>query len=120
MRTAIPVWGSQLSPVFDFAQRILVVESERGREVLRFARDLPKESISFRSERLRDLGVDVLICGAVSNPLAKMITGSGITLVPWKCGPAEEVLEAYFSGSLEEARFAMPGHRDKDILPTGT
>ena len=33
----------------------------------------------------------------------------GIILIPWKCGLVEEVLIAYFSGSLEDPRFSMPG-----------
>ncbi len=65
--------------------------------------------MSSRAERLRELGVNVLICGAISNPLAKMLRGLGIVLIPWKCGLIEEVLTAYFSGTLEDARFSMPG-----------
>jgi len=119
MRSALPVWGIWLSPAFDFAQRILVVESDRGRELFRFLRDLPERSITSRSECLRSLGVDVLICGAVSNPLAGLIRDQGICLIPWKCGPAEEVLQAFLSGSLDDPRFAMPGHRNMDGLPAG-
>jgi predicted Fe-Mo cluster-binding NifX family protein len=62
-----------------------------------------------RAERLRELGVNVLVCGAISNPLAKMVSGLGITLIPWKCGLIDEVLVAYFSGTLGDPRFSLPG-----------
>ena len=120
MRTAIPVWGTEVSPVFDFARRILVVESDLGHETTRFSYELPKKSMSSRAERLLALGADVLICGAISNPLSKMVVSSGINLIPWKCGPVEEILQAYFSGSLQDPKFSMPGCRDREIGRTGT
>lgn len=119
MRTAVPVWGTDISPVFDFARRVLVVESDLGHEIARFVYELPKKSMSSRAERLRELGVDLLICGAISKPLEKMITGSGINLISWKCGPVEEVLQAYFSGVLQDQRFSMPGCRERGIRQAG-
>jgi predicted Fe-Mo cluster-binding NifX family protein len=109
MRLAIAVWGSEVSPVFDFAHRILVVQCDEAHEKARYPYELPVESMSSRTERLRELGVNVLVCGAISNPLAKMVRGLGILLIPWKCGLIEEVLLAYFSGTLENPRFSMPG-----------
>jgi predicted Fe-Mo cluster-binding NifX family protein len=109
MRLAVAVWGSEVSPVFDFSHRIMVMQCDETRERARYPYELPDESMSARAERLRELGVDVLICGAISNSLAKMLRGMGIVVIPWKCGLVEEVLMAYFSGSLEDPRFSMPG-----------
>lgn len=109
MRLAIAVWGCEVSPVFDFAHRILVVQCDEDQVKARYHYEIPDESIAARAERLRELGVNVLLCGAISNPLAKMVSGLGITLIPWKCGLTEEVLVAYFSGTLEDPRFSLPG-----------
>ncbi len=109
MRLAVAVWGSEVSPVFDFAHRVIVVQCDEAHEKARYHYDFPDESMSLRAERLRELGVNVLICGAISNPLAKMARGLGIILIPWKCGLIEEVLIAYFSATLEEPRYSMPG-----------
>ena len=109
MRLAVAVWGSEVSPVFDFAHRIIVVQCDEAHEQARYRYELPEESMSSRAERLRELGVNLLICGAISNPLAKMVRGLGILLIPWKCGLIEEVLMAYFSGTLQNPRFSMPG-----------
>ncbi len=109
MRLAVAVWGCEVSPVFDFAHRILVVQCDSDQVQARYRYDIPDESMAARAERLRELGVNVLVCGAISNPLAKMVSGLGITLIPWKCGLIEEVLVAYFSGTLEDHRFSLPG-----------
>jgi predicted Fe-Mo cluster-binding NifX family protein len=109
MRLAVAVWDYEVSPVFDFAHRILVVQCDEDRAQARYSYEIPEESMAARAERLRELGVNVLVCGAISNPLAKMVTGLGITLLPWKCGLVEEVLVAYFSGTLEDPRFCLPG-----------
>ena len=109
MRLAVAVWGSEVSPVFDFAHRIIVVQCDEPHEKERYQYEFPDESMSSRAERLRELGVNVLICGAISNPLAKMVRGLGIILIPWKCGLVEEVLIAYFSETLDNPRFWMPG-----------
>jgi len=109
MRLAVAVWESEVSPVFDFAHRIIVVQCDEAHEKARYRYKLPDESMSSRAERLRELGVNVLICGAISNPLKQMVRGLGIILIPWKCGLIEEVLIAYFSGTLEDSRFLMPG-----------
>jgi predicted Fe-Mo cluster-binding NifX family protein len=109
MRLAVAVWDSEVSPVFDFSHRIIVVQCDEAHEKARSRYELPDESMSSRAERLRELGVNVLICGAISNPLAKMLRGLDIVLIPWKCGPVEDVLLAYFSGTLEDPRFSMPG-----------
>ena len=109
MRLAIAVWGCEVSPVFDFARQILVVQCDDDQVRARYHYDMPEESMASRAERLRELGVNVLVCGAISNPLAKMVCGLGITLIPWKCGLIEEVLVAYFSADLEHPRFSLPG-----------
>ncbi len=109
MRLAVAVWGCEVSPVFDFAHRIMVVQCDEDSEQARYQYEVPEESVAARAERLRELGVNVLVCGAISNSLAKMVSGLGITLIAWKCGLIEEVLIAYFSGNLEDPRFSLPG-----------
>jgi len=121
MRIAIPVWDAEISPAFDFSRRLLVVESDQGREIFRGVSPLPDSSMSARVERLRELGVDLLVCGGISSALQQMISGVGIVLIPWKCGPVEEVLSAYFSSSLDDPKYTMPGTRHPAAgRPAGT
>jgi predicted Fe-Mo cluster-binding NifX family protein len=60
---------------------------------------------------LRQLGVDVVICGAVSWQLELALQAGGIELVRHICGPVEDVLKTYLDNGLEGDAFRMPGCR---------
>ncbi len=111
MRLAIPIWDDRVSPVLDTASRLLLIELKNGAETSRFEILLEERELARRCLRIQGLGVNVLICGAVSRPFLKMLASSGITLIPEISGAAEEVLQAYLKGTLFHARFLMPGCR---------
>jgi len=109
MKIAIPVWKSRVSPVFDYAGRVLLVDSDSAGEqqgrVEKCLEPLPFQKVG----QLRDLGVNVLICGGLSKRLAVRLEALGITVIPWTSGNVDEVLEAYVAGRLPDGRFRMPG-----------
>jgi predicted Fe-Mo cluster-binding NifX family protein len=109
MKIAIPIWNGFVSSVFDFAHRLLLVDIENGREVNRCEVDLKAESLPQRAGSLKNLGVDVLVCGAISRSLADMVAASGIQVLPFVTGRVSEVLQAYTTGQLVQPQFAMPG-----------
>jgi predicted Fe-Mo cluster-binding NifX family protein len=109
MRLAIPVWNGRVSPVFDTAAQVLVVDVEQASERSRREAALTESLPTWRVRRLVDLGVEVLICGAVSRPLAALLAGAGIRIVPWTAGPVEDVLRAYLGGELPHPQWMMPG-----------
>jgi predicted Fe-Mo cluster-binding NifX family protein len=109
MKIAIPTWNGRVSPVFDTASRLLVVEAEGGGERSRFETDISEHFIPSKVMRLTGLGVETLICGAISRPLASMVTTAGISLIPWISGNVEDVLQGFLSGTLFDLRFMMPG-----------
>ena len=109
MRMAIPIWQSRVSPVFDTAGRLLIVDVENGRETYRAERSIAGLSSPERVNRLVELDVDVLLCGAVSRPLASMVAASGIRVIPWVTGNADGVLQSYLTGKPFDTRFLMPG-----------
>jgi predicted Fe-Mo cluster-binding NifX family protein len=113
MKVALPIWNSRISPVFDTAERMLIVDiqgdSVTGSEEYQIHNVFPP----LRSRELRDVGVDVLICGAISNPLAGMIDDAGIRLLPWVSGEVDEVLDAFRRGQLTDSRYFMPGCRGR-------
>jgi predicted Fe-Mo cluster-binding NifX family protein len=109
MKIAIPVWNGFVSSVFDFAHKLLLVDIKNGREINRSEVDLKAESLLQRAGNLKNLGVDVLICGAVSRALADMIAASGIQVLPFVTGRVAEVLQGYLTGRLVQPQFAMPG-----------
>jgi predicted Fe-Mo cluster-binding NifX family protein len=109
MKIAIPTWNGRVSPVFDAASRLLVVEAADEGECSRFETDISEHFIPSKVMRLTGLGIDTLICGAISRPLAYMMTTAGIRLIPWISGQVEDVLGAFLSGTLFDLRFTMPG-----------
>lgn len=109
MIVAIPVWQGRVSPVFDVAGQLLVVELNGSVESARRHETLPDEAPQRRAQRLRALGVETLICGAVSRPLETLLVADGIEVIPRICGEAEEVLRAFLSAELQDDQFAMPG-----------
>ena len=109
MKIAIPTWNGRVSPVFDTASRLLVVEVAEDREFSRFETDISVHFPPSKIMRLTGLGVDTLICGAISRPLAYMIGTAGIRLIPWISGQVEDVLQAFLTGNLFDIQFMMPG-----------
>ena len=109
MRIAIPIWEDKISPVLDTASRLLIVEEVDGRESLRFEIYMDEENLSRRCLRMQGIGVDILICGAISKPFLRMLRGYGITIIPEIAGQADDVLMAYFQGNILDSDFLMPG-----------
>ncbi len=109
MTIAIPVHDDCVSPAFDFARRLLLVEFEGGREARRSEASLVPESAGQRAARLQELGVDAVICGAVSRDLAQSVAAAGIDLLAYVTGRVDSVLEAYKAGQLARPRFTLPG-----------
>jgi predicted Fe-Mo cluster-binding NifX family protein len=111
MRVALTIWEDRVSPVFDTARAAVLADIEEGKLVVQREEIFPSDSAQEKVARLRALGVDTLICGAISRPLAEMLGAAGIRVVPFVAGGAKEVLAAYLSGDLPTRSFAMPGCR---------
>jgi predicted Fe-Mo cluster-binding NifX family protein len=111
MRAAIPVCDGRVSPVFDVARCLLLVDIEEGREVCRTEQALEEPELAARARRVAELGADVLICGTISRPLEAMVLSTGVEVVSQTCGPVEDVLRAFAAGQLTERAFVIPGCR---------
>jgi predicted Fe-Mo cluster-binding NifX family protein len=109
MKLAIPVSSGRVSTAFDFARHLLLLEYEDGREASRAELVLEEEAPLSRARRLESLGVKVLICGAISRALAERLVSSGIDVIPFVSGTAQEVLAAYLAGEVDSEQFLMPG-----------
>jgi len=109
MKLAIPIWNERVSSVFDFAHRLLLVDIERGREKGRSEITFPPGSDPEKVNGLKSLDVDILICGAISRSLATQVRATGIKLLPYVAGQADEVLKAYLTGRLIHPKYALPG-----------
>ena len=109
MRIAIPIWEDKVSPVFDTALKLLVVEVRNQKEESRFVYHIDENDLSQKCHRIRKLDLDTLICGAVSHAFLEMLLASGLDVIQEISGLAEEVLKAYLEGDIFQPRFLMPG-----------
>lgn len=109
MKVAIPHWRGRVSPVFDAAGSVLIVEIEDGAETARQDVAFDTEDPQRRATQLARAGADVLVCGAISWPLEMALSAEGIDVIPQTCGDVEQVLAAFASGALGQDAFLMPG-----------
>ncbi|MBU1172858.1 MAG: NifB/NifX family molybdenum-iron cluster-binding protein [Proteobacteria bacterium] len=109
MNVAFTIWGGRISPVFDAAHDLMIVMIEghgvKGKHYFTFDPDRVAALISM----LEHDRVDVLICGAISEAPARMITESGIQLIPFISGNVERILDAFVKGDPLSPVFLMPG-----------
>ena len=111
MKVAIPIWENRVSPVLDTASRLLVIDVENRQETSRSETYLEGLDLFRRCFRIQNLGVDILICGAISRPYYRELAATGIHVISGISGNPEDVLKAYLKGTLSHSRFTMPGCR---------
>jgi len=111
MSVGLTVWEGRISPVFEAAQRLLVIETDGGAERARKEESLSGTFPPQRVSKLLRMNVRTLICGAISQPVTAMVNAAGIQLVPFVSGDVETVLHAYLAGQLPAPGFMMPGYR---------
>ena len=88
-----------------------VREIRNGRVVESRREPLGPELPYTRAARMSALGIQVLICGAISMEYAGLIEMYGIRIIPFVTGEIQRVLEAYLQGNLSGAPYQMPGFR---------
>jgi predicted Fe-Mo cluster-binding NifX family protein len=109
MKIALAVFRDRLSPVFDWSNRLVVIETAGGEALSRAETDTAKMSSKARVDHLASAKVDTLICGGISRFLQNLVESRGIRVVPWIAGPVDEVITAFLEGRLSSKEFFMPG-----------
>ena len=106
---ALPNHQGRVSPVFDVAARLLLVQLQGETELER------REVVLFETGRegvarqVSELGIQVLICGAISQQLQSELEQMGIRVVAQVCGEIDSIISAYKTGKLKRREFIMPG-----------
>lgn len=113
MKLALTIWGNRISPVFDSARKLLIVEVENNKVVKRQYESINFEMDSDLAQILSDLKINVLICGAISRGFSNIIETSAIKLIPFITGHVDTVLESYIENNRVIANFFMPGCQNK-------
>lgn len=109
MKIAIPEHQGRVAPVFDTCRRILFFMQEDDSQAMVAQEDWSGLAACARSVRLKERGVDVLLCGAISCGVEDQVHRQGIRLVAWVAGDLPAVLTAFRDGSIMDPCYAMPG-----------
>ena len=109
MRIAISYQQNRISPVFDVATHILLVDIKKNQELRRNKRTVTQSDSLIRARYVSQFGVEVLICGAISWRLENALSSIGVQVIPCICGPVEDVIKAFLNDKLSESTFIMPG-----------
>lgn len=113
MKVAIPHWQGRVSPVFDVAGNLLMVEFENGCEVRREEVRLAETDGFARAAGVACLGADVLVCGGISAPIEARLSAAGVHVIGFVCGAVEDVLAGFLAGELGGPAYLMPGCRGR-------
>ncbi len=99
-KVALPVFGNRVSSRLDCSESILLVSIEDGtiirRQETRWTHVNPLEKIRLLVQE----GVEVLICGGLTETCANMLHDTDMQVVPWVRGEIEEVLFQFMEGTL--------------------
>lgn len=109
MKIAIPHWQGRVSPVFDVATNLVVIELAEGGEVARQEVLLTATDPVKRAQQVAQLPAELLICGAISWPLEIALRSAGVEVIAQTCGQLDEVVRCFQQGDLAKGALRMPG-----------
>ncbi len=109
MKIAITIWGNRVSPVFDAAATLLVVQIENRMVVKKSYESFDPETPFDLIKLLKKMQVPVLICGAISTKPADLIVNNDIKLISFVTGNALKLIENFARKQTIEKSNMMPG-----------
>ena len=96
----------------DTANQLMLFDYEDKKELSRSVLDIPNLNVVYKAEFFRAQGVSLLICGAISMQMYRILTASQVEIIPFIRGSIQEVLAAYVDGDLQNGDFFLPGCQD--------
>ena len=113
MKVAIPHHGEDVTPDFEYAGGITIYEIHKNRVVAQTDFTLRSREKLDRVRLLRDQDVSVLICSGIQAAHEDLLTASGIQVISWVSGKANEVLHLFLENTL------VPGSADCESQDEG-
>ena len=113
-KIAIPIFQKRVSPVLDSCRHLLVIDTKQGVEMDRETVYLDEMPLAERCDLFVKLGIEIVICGGVSETFANMLTGVNIRLFNGIAGDMDDVITAFLGERLDKPQFYMPGFRQEN------
>jgi predicted Fe-Mo cluster-binding NifX family protein len=107
MRIAIGACEEEVATVLDAADELTIIEAIPKGKKSEVRMNVGRGNIL--PALLKSLQINVLICGAISQPLESAFLRAGIIVHSFVRGRVDEVMAAFKNGKLEENPFIMPG-----------
>ena len=100
MRIAIPTFEHRVSPRFDCAPFIVIVDIARGEVVQREALSTSAWESDQRIRMLVERGVNVVVCGGVDRVSAQSLVDAGVEVCSGVSGECQQALRSLLEGRL--------------------
>jgi predicted Fe-Mo cluster-binding NifX family protein len=113
MRIAIPVFGTRVAPRFDFAPALLQVTVEERSYIYNRITKTIDLTLRDRINLIRNLDVEVLICGGVDQHTDQLLSRMPLQLYTWVTGEIEDAIRQYLSGRLRSRVWLRPARNWK-------
>ena len=102
MKLAVLVREQKVSPWLDPPHQLWIVNLEEGKQIDRRQYYLEEPSLTAEVKKLRELGVKILICEAISHQTMAQFQAADIQVIPCIGGNFHEVLCAFCEGGMSD------------------
>ncbi|OGL45818.1 MAG: hypothetical protein A2161_15005 [Candidatus Schekmanbacteria bacterium RBG_13_48_7] len=111
MKIGVPVWRNRVSPLFDTARTLMIIETRNGKEITRTEESLDEDFLPLRARCIKDKNIGILICGGISRALETILRFYGVVVFSGIQGDYEKVIDAFQNSRLDALEYRMPGYR---------
>jgi predicted Fe-Mo cluster-binding NifX family protein len=98
---AVPVYQERVSPLLDVAKKFALYELKESEIKQKMTIDIHTDDEPQRIDKLKEIGVTVIIGGAVSGFVSEIIREKGIQLISWITGPVDNTIDLYIKDELK-------------------
>jgi len=100
MKIAIPAFNTKVSPRFDTAQELVLLEIDAGHVTHRERRPLQSSNVSDRIRALTTQGVKILICGGIDQLSRQQLSFNQIEVYSWVTGEVDDAVSCFLRNGL--------------------
>jgi predicted Fe-Mo cluster-binding NifX family protein len=100
MKIAIPLFGSRISPRFDFSPELWMITVENGEVVHQEKLPMANLNLPQRLDQLALNGVNKIICGGIDGFCLSQLGSKGIDVLHNVVGEAETAFNLFMGGKL--------------------